>query len=131
MTSHHGIFMHPGHPVEALVADVALACGGRLRPTVNGPLDYIASLSNATLELEMQHEYEEDKGVPFERYQVLLTVRDSDGDMERERRTARQIYHDLTVLRRYWLALVFDLQAVIDTAAPPGQGTFPRCPRWG
>ncbi|MBK0373882.1 MULTISPECIES: hypothetical protein [unclassified Streptomyces] len=125
MSSHHSIFIHPGHPVDALVGDVALACGGRLRPTVNGPADYILDLGDATLELETEHEYEEDKGVPFERYEVVLTVRDSDGDMEREQVTARQIFHELAVLRRYWLVLVFDLQAVIDTAAPPGQRTFP------
>ncbi|WP_428935364.1 hypothetical protein [Streptomyces sp. ACT015] len=125
MSSHHSIFIHPGHPVDALVGDVALACGGRLRPTVNGPADYILGLSDATLELETEHEYEEDKGVPFERYQVVLTVRNSDGDMEREEVIARQIFHELAVLRRYWLVLVFDLQAVIDTAAPPGQRTFP------
>ncbi|MFE9724175.1 hypothetical protein ACFYQ5_11430 [Streptomyces sp. NPDC005794] len=125
MTSHHGIFIHPGHPAETLVGDVALACGEKLRPTVNGPADYIASLSDATLELEMEHDYEEDKGVPFKHYQVVLTVRDSDGDREREGVTARQIFGELAVLRRYWLVLVFDLQAVIDTAAPPGQETFP------
>ncbi|MFJ9425643.1 hypothetical protein [Streptomyces sp. NPDC101249] len=125
MSSHHSIFIHPGHPVDALVGDVALACGGRLRPAVNGPADYILGLSDATLELETEHEYEEDKGVPFERYEVVLTVRNSDGDMEREEVIARQIFHELAVLRRYWLILVFDLQAVIDTAAPPGQRTFP------
>lgn len=125
MTSLHSIFIHPGHPVAALVADVALACGGRLRPAVNGPADYIVSLSDATLELEMEHEYEEDKGIPFERYQVVLTVRESNGDLEREGVTARQIFHELSILRRYWLVLVFDLQTVIDTAAPPGRGTFP------
>ncbi|MGW0791176.1 hypothetical protein ACWD04_23760 [Streptomyces sp. NPDC002911] len=125
MTSHHSIFIHPGHPVEALVVDVALACGGRLRPAVNGPADYIVSLSDTTLELEMEHEYEEDKGIPFERYQVVLTVRESNGDMKREKVTAGQVFHELAILQRYWLVLVFDLQAVIDTATPPGQGTFP------
>ncbi|BFO16389.1 hypothetical protein SHKM778_27770 [Streptomyces sp. KM77-8] len=79
MTSHHSVFIHPGHPVEALVSDVAPACGGRLRRAVNGPADYVVSLSDATLEVEMEHEYEEDKGIPFERYQVVLTVRESNG----------------------------------------------------
>ena len=83
------------------------------------------SLDDAMLELQADHEYEEGKGVPFERYQVVMTVLDSDGDTERERATARQIFHDLAALRRYWLVLVFDLQAVIDTAAPPGQEAFP------
>lgn len=84
MTSHHSIFIHPGHPVEALVADVALACGGRLRRAVNGPADYVVSLGDTTLELEMEHEYEEDKGIPFERYQVVLAVRESNSSTERE-----------------------------------------------
>jgi len=125
VTSHHSIFIHPGHPVEALVADVALACGGRLRRAVNVPADYVASLSNATLELEMEHEYEEDKGIPFERYQVVLTVRESNSSMEQEAVISRQIFHELATLRRYWLVLVFDLQTVIGTAAPPGQSAFP------
>lgn len=125
MTSHHSVFIHPGHPVEALVSDVAPACGGRLRRAVNGPADYVVSLSDATLEVEMEHEYEEDKGIPFERYQVVLTVRESNGAREREEVISRQIFRELATLRRYWLVLVFDLQTVIDTAAPPGQGTFP------
>ncbi|MFE9456460.1 hypothetical protein [Streptomyces californicus] len=52
-------------------------------------------------------------------------MRDSDVDTGREGVTARRVFRELAVRRRYWLVLVFDLQAVLDTAAPPGQRTSP------
>ncbi|MET7500471.1 hypothetical protein [Streptomyces microflavus] len=66
--------------------------------------------------------------VPVARYQVIASLRDFGGDRERERASAEPIFNRLAELRRYWLALVFDLQAVIATAAPPKRETFPPPP---
>lgn len=119
MTSHHSIFIHPGLPEETLTADVATASGGRLRPVSHGPVDYSADLVDAALELELSHDYEEDRGIPFDRYQAVVTVRDFGGDKNRERGEAERVFNRLADLQRYWLVLVFDLQTVIATAAPP------------
>jgi hypothetical protein len=125
VTSQHDIFIHPGHPEEALMADVAMASGGRLRPVAQGPVNYSANLIDTALELQLAHDFEEDKGIPFERYQAVVTVRNFAGNKDRERATADRVFHELAAMRKYWLVLVFDLQMVLETAAPPGRTPFP------
>ncbi|MEU3208871.1 hypothetical protein ABZ702_34385 [Streptomyces cyaneofuscatus] len=125
MTSHHSIFIHPGLPEETLTADVAAASGARLRRVAHGPVDYGADLGDTALEIELSHDYEEDMGIPFDRYQVVVTVRDFEGHRDREQARAEHVFNRLADVRRYWLVLVFDLQTVIATAAPPKQEVFP------
>ncbi|MFD8115129.1 hypothetical protein [Streptomyces microflavus] len=127
MTSHHSIFIHPGVPGESLTADMATAFGTRLLPVAPGPADCSADLGGTGLELGLSHDLE-DRGVPFDRYQVIASLWDFGGDRERERASAEHIFNRLAELRRYWPALVFDLQAVIATAAPPKRETFPPPP---
>ncbi|MGA5323334.1 hypothetical protein ACPCIU_23195 [Streptomyces seoulensis] len=125
MTAYHEIFMHPGHPEETLLADLAEVCDVRLRLIGREGVDYAANVGDAALELELDHDYEEDKGVPFERYRAVLTVRDFAGDKDRERLVAERLFHRLAALQRYWLVLVHDLQRVIDRSAPPGEDLYP------
>ncbi|NEB93961.1 hypothetical protein [Streptomyces bauhiniae] len=125
MTAYHDIFIHPGGPEETLLADLAEVCGTRLRRIGVEGVDYGADIGGTALELELDHDYEDDKGVPFERYRAVLTVRDFGGDKDRERLTAEDLFHRLAALQRYWLVLVFDLQKVIDRSAPLGHDLHP------
>ncbi|WP_411116428.1 hypothetical protein [Streptomyces sp. 058-1L] len=78
-------------PGESLTADVATAFGTRLLPVARGPADYCADLGGTRLELELSHDYVEDRGIPFDRYQVIASLRDFGGDRERERARAEHI----------------------------------------
>lgn len=91
MTAHHDIFIHPGRPEETLLADMAEISGGRLRLTGQEAVNYNGNLGNTALELALGHDYEADKGVPFDRYQVVVTVRDFAGDKDREERCRSRV----------------------------------------
>lgn len=128
MTAHHDIFLHPGHPhpsEETVLADLAEVSGGELRLIGREPVDYGADLGGTALDVALRHDYEEDKGIPFHRYQVVVTVRDPAGDKDREQAVAERLFHRLAALQRYWLVLVYDLQTVIGSAAPPGRDPYP------
>ncbi|MGW7085795.1 hypothetical protein ACWGH2_20195 [Streptomyces sp. NPDC054871] len=126
MSEYHYVFVHPGSPPDQLVADLSWACGVQLRTLDGNPdVDYCASLGYAAVELELEHEYEEDQRMPFERYDSVFAVRDFDSDIGRQEATARRIYERLASLRRYYLLLTLDVQEFIDAATPDqgvGQG---------
>ncbi|MFE9439449.1 hypothetical protein ACFYO2_10635 [Streptomyces sp. NPDC006602] len=84
-------------------------------------VDYAANLGHAAVEVELTHEYEEDHGMPFERYDSLLTVRDLDSNPERQEATARQIFERLSALGRYDLILVRDLQELLASSRPSSE----------
>ncbi|MCT9081143.1 hypothetical protein [Streptomyces fulvoviolaceus] len=81
-----------------------------MQPVDDEFIDYAVKLGRAAVELEFTHDYEEDRGMPFERYDSLFTVRDFDSNLERQEATARGIFERLAALGRYDLLLVRDLQ---------------------
>lgn len=117
MSSYHCIFIQPGRPVDKVAGDVSVACGARLLPCV-GDIDYTASVGHAVVDFERSHEYEDDFGIPFQSYESVITVRDVDRDLERQELTAAAIFRNLAALGTYSLALVFDLQRLVDSATP-------------
>jgi hypothetical protein len=119
MSAYHEIFLRPGRPVPSLVADISAACGAPLREADAEFIDYSATIGRAAVELELSNEYDNDFGIPFEDFDVSLTIRDFDSDKERELRTAYQIFHNLAGTGKYALLLVFDLQKLIDSYTPP------------
>lgn len=96
--------------------------------------DYAGSLGRTAVEVEFTHEYEDDRGIPFEQYDSLLTVRDFDSDQERQEAVARRIFENLSTLGRYDLILVRDLQELLASSqhsSPPTDGpagTHPHAP---
>lgn len=121
MSEYHYIFIHPGRPEQRLISDISSACGVALRPVDSEFIDYSAHLGHAAVEVELSHEYEEDCGVPFEKYDSLLSVRDFASDVARQESLARTIFRNLASLERYSLVLVRDLQVLLDSASP-GRG---------
>jgi hypothetical protein len=114
LSEHHQIFIHPRLPVDQLIADITSACGVPLRAVEGGPIDYAAHLGHAAVEVELSHEYEEDRGMSFPSYDSLITVRDFDSDIGRQEETARRIFSGLASRQRYSLMLVLDLQQLIE-----------------
>ncbi|MEV5988004.1 hypothetical protein AB0L85_23795 [Streptomyces sp. NPDC052051] len=111
-------------PRDQLVSDLSWACGARLRPVEDEFIDYAVNVGYAAVEVEFSHEYEEDQGMPFERYESLFTVRDFDSNLLRQEALARQLYTRLASLGRYSLLLTLDLQQLLDATSPmPGADT--------
>ncbi|MGW0910472.1 hypothetical protein ACWD1Z_01815 [Streptomyces sp. NPDC002784] len=119
MSEYHHVFIHPGSPRPQLVHDIAAACDLDLKPTDAEFIDYSADLGHTAVELEFTHDYENDHGIPFERYDSLITVRDFDSDLQRQEETARRLFEQLTSLGRYDLMLVRDMQALLAQSGPP------------
>ncbi|WP_405731871.1 hypothetical protein OG885_16745 [Streptomyces sp. NBC_00028] len=120
MSAYHYIFVRPGFPRDRLVRDISEACGAELMSTEDEFIDCAASLGHAAVEVEFTHEYEDDHGMTFERYDSLLTVRDFGADPKRQEATARQIFENLSALGRYDLILVRDLQELLATSEAGG-----------
>ncbi|WLW52524.1 hypothetical protein [Streptomyces sp. YU58] len=96
-----------------------MACGSEVGPANDEFIDYSANLGHAAVEVELTHEYEEDRGMPFEQYDSLLAVRDFDSDLKRQEATARRIFERLAALDRYDLMLVRDLQELLASSDRP------------
>lgn len=118
MSAYHDIFIHTAEPLDVLLADLANASGAALKRRNGTPVDYSVGLEHSAVELELQHEFEEDFGIPFEKYEQVVTIRDFDRDKTREETVARQIYSSLENTGRYSLVLVFNLQRLL-AASPP------------
>ncbi|MFF2661454.1 hypothetical protein ACFVUH_29335 [Kitasatospora sp. NPDC058032] len=115
MSTHHEVFVERAEGVshDQLVADVEAACGVPLLPSGNEFDDRYAGFDRTKVWLAFSHEFEEDKGIPFERYDSYLDVKDVDGDLVRQEAAARRFYDALAATGRYRLALVLDVQRLI------------------
>ncbi|MFI2609442.1 hypothetical protein [Kitasatospora sp. NPDC018619] len=124
MSSQHYIFIQPAAPDTDILSDLSAACGSELQPVGIGQVDHVTTVDGTTrAELQLSHEFEEDQGIPFERFQAVLVVRDVDRDLERQSAAARRIVRALADTRRYWVVLVYELQAYIESAAPGDTGS--------
>jgi hypothetical protein len=118
VSEYHYVFVNPGHPHDQLISDLSWACGVQPKPVKSEFIDYAANLAYAAVEVEFSHDYEEDQGMPFERYEALFTVRDFDSNTPRQEGLARQIFARLASLGKYSLLLTLDLQQFIEVGEP-------------
>ncbi|PWI17769.1 hypothetical protein DI272_29115 [Streptomyces sp. Act143] len=120
MSEYHYIFIRPGLPRDRLIQDISAACGAELSHTEDEFIDRAGNLGHAAVEVEFSHEYEDDHGMPFQRYDSLLTIRDFDTDRKRQEATARRIFENLRAFDRYDLILVRDLQELLASSSAAG-----------
>ncbi|WP_033355771.1 hypothetical protein [Kitasatospora aureofaciens] len=124
MSSRHYIFVQPADSGSDIVADLSAACGEELRRVGAEHVDYVATIGGTTrAELNLSHPFEEDQGIPFERFRAVMEVRDVDRDADRQLAVARRIVRYLADTRRYWVVLVYELQSYIESAAPGATGS--------
>jgi hypothetical protein len=71
-------------------------------------------VGRAAVEIELSHEFEDDRGIPLSQYPIIITVRDYASDKGREETVARQIFGVLCG-QGYSLLLVLGLQKLLDT----------------
>ncbi|MFJ9952123.1 hypothetical protein [Kitasatospora sp. NPDC091207] len=124
MSSSHYLFLQPVDSGVDLLVDLGTACGSELRRVDNEYMDHVTTVDGGTrAELRLSHPFEEDQGIPFERFQAVLEVRDIDRDMDRQLAVARRIVRHLADTKRYWVVLVYELQSYIESAAPGETGS--------
>ncbi|WP_329584363.1 hypothetical protein OG500_29000 [Kitasatospora sp. NBC_01250] len=117
---YHYVFIQAASPEADIVTDLEASCGRALARRTGDGVDYSAQLDRAALELQLTHDFDEDRGIPFDRYQSVLVVRDFDRDMERQLALARRVVRSLADTGRYWVLLVYELQQFLEAAAPAG-----------
>lgn len=118
MSTYHEIFVHTTEPPETLLADLAAICGSAFEKIVDGQVDYASHTDTAFVDLDLSHEFEPDRDMPFDQYEFLVTVRDRDRDQERQEQSAREIFDGLAATGRYRLMLTHDLQRLLAIFPP-------------
>ncbi|MEV3962500.1 hypothetical protein AB0M34_16630 [Nocardia sp. NPDC050193] len=115
MSSYHQIFLKGSAdgPALAEALTVITGCAPRKQVLSSGVSVQSFFFGHAVVDLEMFHEYEDDFGIPFSDYPVMITVRDLDSDKLREEATAKRLFDGLTARGNISGILVFDLQKLI------------------
>lgn len=117
MSMYHQIFVRTERSGAQLAADVGLAAGSTLTARSDDAdegIAYAGKTDQAAIEIEMSHEFDDDYGIPFSRYPVVVTVRDFNGDKACEEQLARSILRGLCGRADYSLMLVFNLSSLLD-----------------
>jgi hypothetical protein len=128
MSVYHFVFVHPGNPVDELLAEISAAFGATLKSTDNPDTDFVATRDGVGMEVVLSHEYDEDRGMLFDRYDSVLEIRGPQRDLGRQEFAAVAVFESLKARGKYWLALVYDLQRVVKVADPDGNWNFPEAP---
>jgi hypothetical protein len=126
MSTYHQVFIATEQPVVVLLDDLAGLAGKELTRANGDPVDYSVGVGRDAIQVELRHDFEEDYGIPFERYPLVVTIRDYDRDLVRQGDWAQRVFNRLASTGRYALLLVFDLHELIDSDPPlPGSGVAP------
>lgn len=89
-------------------------------------MDYVAETRTAFVDIELSHVYDNDRGLRFEDYPLLVTIRDRDRDQERQEYAAKDLFDALAATGRYRLMLTQDLQRLVALhPTEPGTGSEP------
>lgn len=125
MSAYHEIFVRPkqagvnlSENPEVLLSDLASVVGVPFRPIsdeVNEYIDFAAKIETAAIEVELSHDFDDERDMLFSRYPVFLTIRDFDRDETRSEETAREIFRRLCALEKYSLLLVYDVKRKLDS----------------
>ncbi|MFD6160225.1 hypothetical protein ACFWF7_26835 [Nocardia sp. NPDC060256] len=112
MSAYHEIFLKTGKPFDEVIEDVSKAVGAKLasEPSSDSVLLYRAVTGSSVIEVESSHAYEDDYGIEFSRFPILITVRDLDSDKSREESIARSLLRALANYGDYEGLLVFDMK---------------------
>jgi hypothetical protein len=115
MSAYHQIFARTARTGEEFAADVGAAAGVRMEKVESGgPAGYAGKRPYAAVEIELSHDFEEDYGIPFEEYPLVITFRDFDGEKAREEEFAREVFARLASSGNYSLLLVFNLSKLLE-----------------
>jgi hypothetical protein len=115
MSAYHQIFVRTDKPVRQFIRELSSAAGAEI-DALESPADgivYGGSVDNAIVEVELHHDFDNDRDMTFSQYPMLITVRELESDKTREARIARNVFDRLAEAGGYELLLVFDLQRLL------------------
>lgn len=115
MSGYHEIFVRTSNSIEKLVADLATAAHCRMRKfdTKDNPIAYAGRTRDVAVEVELHHDFEDDFGMKFSQYLVVITLRSFDSDKAHEEAVAKEVFEKMAAIGNYALLLTFDLQRLI------------------
>ena len=120
MGAHYALFIRPSVDCRSIVSEVEHAVGAPLLPHF-GERDltaiYAGIVVRTQVQLALSHRFEEDHGMRFESYPVLVDFRDIDRIGTREEQVGRALFGRLRAAG-HALLLTFDLQLEIDRFDP-------------
>lgn len=114
VSSYHQIFVRTTQSASELAADVGVAAGVQLTEEPENPIRYAGKKPYAAIEIELSHDFADDYGIPFEKYPIVITIRDFDRDMVRQEAVAREVFSKLAASGKYSLILVYNLDTLLD-----------------
>lgn len=115
MSSYHEIFVRTNNSIEQLVADLATAASCQMRKfdTKDNPIAYAGRTRDVAVEVELHHDFEDDFGMAFSQYPVVVTLRSFDKDKTHEEMVAKDVFEKMAAIGNYAMLLTFDLQTLI------------------
>ncbi|NKZ05592.1 hypothetical protein [Actinomadura latina] len=128
MSSYHEIFIRTSNSIDQLVTDIATAANCKMRKfdTKDNPIAYAGRTRDVAVEVELHHDFEDDFGMNFSQYPIVVTLRSFDSDKAHEETVAKDIFEKMAAIDDYAMILTFDLQRLIaehpSGNAPPGRG---------
>ncbi|MEU5996082.1 hypothetical protein ABZ806_44520 [Spirillospora sp. NPDC047418] len=115
MSGYHEIFVRTSNSIEQLVADIATAANCKMRKfdTTDNPIAYAGRSREVAVEVELHHDFEDDFGMNFSQYPIVITLRSFDSDKAHEEVVAKDIFQKMSAIGDYAMLLAFDLQRLI------------------
>lgn len=120
MGAHYTLFIRPSADCKNIVSEVEHAIGASLLPYFEArdpTVLYAGTVGRTHVQLALSHRFEEDHGMRFESYPVLVDLRDMDRISAREEHLGRALFERLR-WKGHALLLTFDLQREIDRFEP-------------
>ena len=115
MSSYHEIFVRTNNSIDQLVADLATAANCEMRKfdTSDNPIAYAGRTRDVAVEVELHHDFEDDFGMKFSQYPIVVTLRSFESNKEHEETVAKDIFAKMATIGGYEMILSFDLQTLI------------------
>ncbi len=119
MSTYHHVFLAPIHSTseEELAARLGEDLGLRFDRQPSDYADYVATEDDVAFDLG-SHDFESDRGMAFEEFPYVITIRRIGTDVGSQQARARQVFERLRDGNRYRLMLTEDLQRRLGEYEP-------------
>jgi hypothetical protein len=119
VSSHFEIFVRPlakGFSTQAVVDDVDTIAAVELKYDAERPNEHVGVRDRTVVEMFVDHDIENDEGMPFADHPYMIRFRNLDHDSQKEKEYMREVYDKLVETGRYSAFSTKDLQIILDSA---------------
>ena len=77
MSAYHQLFVRTDKPEHEVIDDLRSATGAAIGPSQTPPnaIAYVGKVANTVIEVELRHDFEEDRDLDFDAYPIVVTIR--------------------------------------------------------